>query len=164
MPKTIYKEEQRFRNPGLIALFALMTLLLFYRIGIELVSGSTTFDVIVTALITLGIAFCWYGVYHSRLKIKINKKHLKVKMKGLVGRRLKLRADKMTCCDFVDVSPSARWSGLFANPSSDFSSIDFGGRRGLFVEMEDGRSYFIGSDDLFERQHEIPFQTTGQAS
>ncbi|PPK85281.1 hypothetical protein CLV84_2173 [Neolewinella xylanilytica] len=164
MPKTIYKEEQRFRNPGLLALFALMTLLLCYRIGIELINGATTFDVVVTALIAIAIGFCWYGVYQTRLKIKINRKHLKVKMKGLIGRRLKLRTDKMTCCDFVDVSPSARWSGLFANPSSDFRSIDFGGRRGLFVEMEDGRSYFIGSDDLFERQHEKPFQILGQAS
>ncbi len=164
MSKTIYKEEQRFRNPGLLALFGLMTLLLFYRIGVQILSGATILDVVVTGMIALAIAVCWYGVYQSRLKIKINKKHLKVKMKGLIGRRLKLRTDKMTCCDFVDVSPSARWSGLFANPSSDFNSIDFGGRRGLFVEMEDGRSYFIGSDDLFERQHEIPFQSPAQAS
>lgn len=164
MPKTIYKGEQRLRNPGLLALFTLMTLLVCYRIGIELTYGASTFDVIVTALITVGIGLCWYGVYRSRLKIKINDKHLKVRMKGVIGRRLKLRTDEMTCCDFVDVAPSARWSGLFANPSSDFHSIDFGGRRGLFVEMEDGRSYFIGSDDLFDRQHEIPFQVPAQAS
>ena len=164
MPKTIYKEEQRFRNPGLLALFVLMTALLVYRIGIEFTGGTTLFDVIVIAAIALAIGICWYGVYQSRLKIKINKKHLKVKMKGLVGRRLKLRTDEMTCCDFVDVSPTARWSGLFANPSSDFQSIDFGGRRGLFVEMEDGRSYFIGSDDLFARQPDIPFQASAPAS
>ena len=164
MPKTIYQGEQRFRNPGLLALFALMTLLLLYRIVIEISTGSTRYDVVVTAGIAVIIGLCWYGVYRSRLKIKVNKKHLKVKMKGLVGRRLKLRTDEMTCCDFVDVAPSARWSGLFANPSSDFRSIDFGGRRGLYVEMEDGRSYFIGSDDLFERQPELPFPARAQAS
>ena len=161
---TYYKEEQRFRNPGLLALLALMSFLVLYRLGLSLIEGPDVRVLAITAAIALVIGAAWYAVFRSRLRIKLSDKCLKVKLKGLIGGRLKLPTSDMVDCTFVDVAPSARWSGVLAHPSSDFSSIDFGGRKGLYVRMRNGHSYFIGSDDLFERRDELPLPTPARAS
>ncbi|NJB86009.1 hypothetical protein GGR26_001777 [Lewinella marina] len=164
MAKTYFKEEQRFRNPGIIALLLLMSSLVLYRVVVTIFNGVTVYDTTVTGLIALFVALGWYGVYSSRLRIKVSKKHLKVRTRGLVGSRLKLPTKEMADCSFVDVTPSARWSGALVDPSSRFQCIDFGGRRGLCIRMRDGRSYFIGSDGLFEQRHDIPLPTHASAS
>lgn len=164
MPKTYYKEEQRFRNPGFIALLVLMSCLVLYRIVITFFNGITIFDAVVTGTIAALLCLGWYGVYSSRLRIKISKKYLKVRTKGLIGNRVKLPTAEMADCSFVDVNPSARWSGALIDPSSRFHCIDFGGRRGICIRMRDGRSYFIGSDDLFARRNDIPLPTHASAS
>ncbi|THH34909.1 hypothetical protein [Neolewinella litorea] len=164
MPKTYFKEEQRFRNPGFIALLLLMSVLVLYRIVITFFNGITTYDAAITGCIALLLALGWYGVYSSRLRIKINKKYLKVRTKGIIGSRVKLSTAEMADCSFVDVTPSARWSGALIDPSSRFRCIDFGGRRGVCIRMRDGRSYFIGSDDLFARRHDIPLPTHAHAN
>ncbi len=161
---TYYKEEQRFRNPGLIALLGLMSFLVIYRLGLSAVEGPDVRVLSITAGIALLIGAAWYALFRSRLRIKVNDKCLKVKLKGLIGGRLKLPTCDMVDCTFVDVAPSARWSGVLAHPSSDFSSIDFGGRKGLYIRMRNGQSYFIGSDGLFARRDELPLPTPAQAS
>ncbi|MCP9234891.1 hypothetical protein [Lewinella sp. JB7] len=161
---TYYKEEQRFRNPGLLILLFLMTGLVGYRIGMSVFAGADAREWAMTGLIALAIATGWYMVYRSRLRIKINDKHLKVRLKGVLGRKLKLPTSEIVDCKFVDVAPSARWSGALAHPSSSFSCIDFGGRRGVCIRMRNGQTYFIGSDELFARQHDIPLPTHAHAS
>ncbi|MBB4079808.1 hypothetical protein GGR28_002435 [Lewinella aquimaris] len=161
---TYYKEEQRLRNPGLIALMILMTGLVGYRVALLGFGGASARQLVITGLIALLVAGCWYAVYRSRLRIKINDKHVKVKMKGVLGRQLKLPTADIVDCTYVDVAPSARWSGALTHPSSTFSCIDFGGRRGICIRMRNGHTYFIGSDDLFERQNDIPLPTHAAAS
>ncbi|WP_116125381.1 hypothetical protein [Lewinella sp. IMCC34183] len=164
MPVTAYKEEQRFRNPGFIALLSLLSLLVFYRTVVTFSNGVTLYDFLITGLIAGLLALGWYSVYATRLRIKVSKKYLKLKTKGLIGRKVKLRKSEMEDCSFVEVAPSARWSGALADPTSDFRCIDFGGRRGLCVRMRDGRTYFITSDDLFAQRHDIALPTPAQAS
>ncbi len=164
MPNNSFKEEQRFRNPGLIALLLLLTTLVLYRTALVLAGGITAFDAVATGIIALCLGAGWYMVYATRLRIKIGKKYLKLKTKGPIGSRLKLRKADMEDCSFVEVTPSARWAGALADPTSDFLSIDFGGRGGLCVRMRDGKCYFIGSDDLFQRRHEVSLPTHAQAS
>ncbi len=161
---TYYKEEQRFRNPGLLALLALMSLLVLYRLGLSLTQGADLRVLAITGAIAAVVAAAWLVVYRSRLRIKVNDKCLKLKLKGLIGGRLKLSTCDMVECTFVDVAPSARWSGVLAHPASDFNCIDFGGRKGLCVVMRDGQSYFIGSDDLFARRADIPLPAPARAN
>lgn len=162
MARNRFKTEERFRNPGLIALLGLMTLLLVNHLFTRF-TGSW-YDIGVSSLIAVLIAGGWYAVFSTRLRIKVSRKYLKVRAKGLIGPRLKLAKKDMVDCTFIDVKGLARWSGALAHPSSDFQSIDFGGRGGLYVSMRDGRSYFIGSDDLFARRHDIRLPTTAVAS
>ena len=164
MPTTPYKEEQRFRNPGLIALLGLLTVLVVYRAAVAFADGITFFDVAATGLIALLLGAGWYMVYTTRLRIKVSKKYLKLKTKGPIGSRLKLRKSEMEDCSFVEVAPSARWSGALADPTSDFRCIDFGGKGGLCIRMRDGRAFFIGSDDLYERRHEVALPTHAQTA
>lgn len=157
-----FKTEERLRNPGLIALLALMTLLLANHLFTRF-TGSW-YDIGVSSLIALIIIGGWYAVFSTRLRIKVSRKYLKVRAKGPIGHRIKLAKKDMVDCTFIDVKPSARWSGALTHPASDFQCIDFGGRGGLYVSMRDGRSYFIGSDDLFAQRHDIRLPTTAIAS
>lgn len=164
MSATAYKEEQRLRNPGLIALLTLLTALVIYRTVVTYANGATGADLLATGLIALVLGLGWYAVYSMRLRIKVGKKNLKIKTKGLLGPHLKLRKSEMADCRFVEVPPSARWSGALADPNSDFRCIDFGGKHSLCVRMRDGRFYCITSDDLFARRHDIALPTPAQAS
>ena len=164
MPKSSVRIEQPFRNPGFIALLILLSGLLIYRFVLLFLSGATVFDVVILSLITALVAAGWYLVPRSSLRIKVSTRYLKVKTKGLLRRKLKLPLADVVECTFVRVDPAARWSGALAHPASDFTTIDFGGRHGLCVRMRDGQSYFIGSDALYARRHEVPLPTPGLAS
>ena len=164
MPSTTFRSESRLRNPGLIALLGLMTLLLIYHILVVLIVRPTTFDAGVTLLIAALIGLGWYAVARSRMKIKISKKYLKLRVKGLVSRRLKLPVKEIADCTFVDVPAASRWSGSLTHPAGDFRNFDFGGRGGVCIQMRDGRSYFISCDELFARRHDTSLQGLAHAS
>ena len=162
---TVYlKGETRLRNPGFIALLLLMSGLLVYHIVAISIVRPSLLDACVTAIIALGLGMGWYALFSSRLKVKFDSKHLKLRTRGLIGRRLKLRTRDMVSCSVVDVPPSARWSGSLAHPTSDLTCFDFGGSKGLCIRMRDGRSFFVSSDDLFARRRDIPFPTSAAAS
>ncbi|CAH1001467.1 hypothetical protein LEM8419_02370 [Neolewinella maritima] len=164
MASTCFREEQRFRNPGLLALLGLFSVLAVYRLTVLLVVGATVAQLAVLALIGAVIGVAWYFVLRSRLRIKVSARHLKVKTKGILLHKLKLPTKDMVDCTYVDVAPGARWSGTLTHPASDFTSIDFGGRRGICVRMRNGKSYFIGSDELYARRDELPLPTPDPAS
>ena len=115
-------------------------------------------------IIALFIGAAWYFMFRSRLRIKVTARYLKVRTGGIFRRRLKLPLAEVENCTFVEVPPAARWSGALTHPASNFTTIDFGGRRGLCIRMRDGQSYFIGSDALYARRHEVPLPTPGLAS
>jgi hypothetical protein len=164
MPNSKFHSESRFRNPGLIALLALMTILVVYHIAVILVHKPSVFDAVVTSIITVLIGLGWWAVAQSRMKIKVSKKYLKLRVKGLIGRKLNLPLRDIVDCKFVNLSSSARWSGSLASPSAEFKSFDFGGRGGVVIEMRDGQTYFIGCDELFARRHDKQLQKLASAS
>ncbi len=164
MPKPKLRIEQPFRNPGFIALLVLLSGLLIYRFALLFLSGGTVTDLIVLGSITLFLGAAWYFMFRSRLRIKVTARYLKVRTGGMFRRRLKLPLAEVEDCSFVEVGPAARWSGALAHPAADFTNIDFGGRRGLCIRMRDGQSYFIGSDALYARRHEVPLPTPDLAS
>ena len=157
MAATTFRDEQQLRNPGLLALLLLFSLLMLYRLAVSLqqpaVAGR---DMLALAAIASLLAVGWYLVYRSRLRIKVSPRCVKVKFRGMLGRKLKLPVRDMVACHYVDIPPAARWSGDLAYPVADLTCIDFGGRRGLCVSMRDGQSYFIGSDALYNMRHELP--------
>lgn len=164
MPKSNFRTESRFRNPGLIALLVLMTLLLVYHIAAILVVAPSVFDAVVTSIITVLVAFGWVAVARSRMKIKVSKKYLKLRVKGLISRKLNLPLRDIVDCKFVNLSSSARWSGSLASPNAEFKSFDFGGQGGVCIEMRDGQTYFISCDELFARRHDKQLQKLASAS
>ena len=156
MPKTCFRDEQRLRNPGLITLLLLFSVLTVYRLIVLTITGFNPTETLALGLIAALVGLGWYFVYRTRLRIKVSARYLKVKTKGILLRKLKLPTRDMVDCTFVDVPPAARWAGELTHPASDFTSIDFGGRRGLCVRMRDGRSYFIGSDALYAQRDQLP--------
>ncbi len=94
-------------------------------------------------------AIVWY-ILHLRMDIKVTPKSIKVKSNQWLGRRVKIKWNKVKEIEPFHIPESLMWTGYSINFDHSVNQFRLGDNKGVKIELNSGETYLIYSDDLYE--------------
>jgi len=144
-----YKEDQRFRRWDVLGFIAfLLALALFRFIEGFYLRDWQEFSIAILCISLLGIAL--YFLLSIRLIIKIDEQKISYRYYPLHLKKRKIKWEEIEQCELIDTPVASELSGWAVRFASDEKMFSVSGRRGLYLQLKDGREFFIGSKHLGE--------------
>lgn len=144
-----YVEDQRFRRWDVLAFVTFLLALAIFRFieGLYLRDWQE-FAVAILCSSLLGITL--YFLLSIRLIVKIDENKISYRYYPLHFRKHKIKWEEIEQCELVDTPVASELSGWAVRFASDEKMFSVSGRRGLYLQLKDGREFFIGSKHLGE--------------
>jgi hypothetical protein len=143
-----FKEQSRYGDRIILGAIALAMLALLV-VGVNSML-STSPDWTYTAVCLAGTAVLggvFYLLNRARMKVSINDKRIKFKVKPFHQKARRIDWDEVEDCNIVRTNQTEQWNGGNAHrPGEAFISLV--GRNGLSIRTKSGRQYFIGCKDV----------------
>jgi hypothetical protein len=151
MKNSKLKISSNLRNQWVYISLGVVSLMYVAGLSRQLFLSNGT-QVNLIELLTIGVilaAIVWY-VLRLRMDIKVTPKSIKVKSNQWLGRRVKIKWNKVKEIEPFHIPESLMWTGYSINFDHSVNQFRLGDNKGVKIELNSGETYLIYSNDLFE--------------
>ena len=148
--------NQGYRDTFSLAMILGFLLISLFKLGHMMGAGDIySFEslALVTTILVL-LAFV-YLLSKTKLRVKISRKKVSIMLTPFRFTKIKFKRSKISNLSFFKTDAITKSSGLLIHFGRKERVFNFGGNKGMTIELENGKSYTFFSSHLYEQKEEI---------
>ncbi len=147
---------QGYRDAFSFAMIAAFLVISLAKLGQILSSGMMySFETAALGLTILVLLGFTYVLTKTKLQVKIGTKKVSIMMTPFRFTRIKFKRNKITNLTFFKTDAITKSSGLLIHFGDQERVFNFGGNKGMTIELKNGRRYTFFSSHLYKQKEEI---------